>query len=223
MKHQNALPCAAILAALTLASAGAQAVTSYGDVAAPGVYFGTGNVNGDWTISTDSGVELALRAKNRQTLATIDGSSGVYYADAGLCISCSGVPKAMWSYEFSANSGALSGLSYRLGIDHDPSAGVDYAFVDPQTYWADNAVAPAPFIGFQNSQNVRFADTPGGIFDVNMNGLYSVTLEAWNGATLVNSTTMNVQVGVVPEPQTYALMLSGLGLVAWVARRRTRK
>lgn len=224
MNLQRTLPLAAAVTTLLLAPLGAQAIASYGDIATPGVYFGTGNVNGNWTVSTDSGVELALRAKNRETLLTLDGSSGTYMADLGLCMSCSGVPKAMWSYEFSVNSGALSGLSYRLGIDHDPSAATNYAFVDPQTYWADNAIAPSPFNGFQNSQNVRFGDTPGGIFDVNMPGLYSVTFEAYNGATLVNSVTMDVQVGPVPEPETYALMLAGLaGVVAIVRRRRVQR
>jgi len=220
MKLQRTMPIAAAAATLLLASMSAQAVMSYGDVATPGVYFGTGNVNGNWTISTDSGVELALRAKNRETLLTLDGSSGTYWADLGLCASCSGVPKAMWSYEFSANSGAVSGLTYRLGIDHDPSAATLYAFVDPTTYWSDNAIASGGFIGFQNSQNVRFGDTPGGIFNVNQAGLYSVTLEAWNGASMVNSVTMQVQVGPVPEPETYALMLAGLGALAFLARRR---
>lgn len=32
-----------------------------------------------------------------------------------------------------------------------------------------------------------------------------------------------VTVTVIPEPQTYALMLAGLGLLAWVARRRDRR
>lgn len=221
MTLKSTLPLAAALTTLLLAPLSAQAITSYGDIATPGVHFGTGNVNGNWTINTDSGVELALRAKNRQTLATLDGSSGTYFADLGLCATCTGAPKAMWSYEFSVNSGALSGLTYRLGIDHDPSAAVSYAFVDPQTYWADNAIAPSPFNGFQNSQNVRFGDTPGGIFNVTMPGLYSVTFEAYNGASLVNSVTIDVQVGAVPEPQTYALMLAGLAGVALLARRRS--
>jgi hypothetical protein len=182
---------------------------------------GTGGVtNGNFTISTDNGVELALRAKNRETFALLDGSSGTYYADLGLCATCTGVPKALWSYEFSVNSGAITGLTYRLGIDHDPSAATSYAFVNPETYWTDNALAPSPFIGFQNSQNVRFGDTPGGIFDVNQAGLYSITLEAWNGASMVNSVTIDVQVGPVPEPGTYALMLAGLMGVVAIARRR---
>ena len=225
MNFQRTLPSAAAAATLLLASLSAQAVMTYGDVATPGVYFGTGGVtNGNFTISTDNGVELALRAKNRETFALLDGSSGTYYADTGLCATCTGVPKALWSYEFSVNSGAITGLTYRLGIDHDPSAATNYAFVDPTTYWSDNAMAPSPFIGFQNSQNVRFGDTPGGIFDVNQAGLYSVTLEAWNGASMVNSVTMQVQVGPVPEPETYALMLAGLvGMGAIVRRRRAGK
>ena len=32
-----------------------------------------------------------------------------------------------------------------------------------------------------------------------------------------------IQVGAVPEPETLALMLGGLGLIGWTARRRTRK
>ena len=32
-----------------------------------------------------------------------------------------------------------------------------------------------------------------------------------------------IQVTAVPEPETYALMLAGLGLVGWVASRRRPK
>ena len=34
--------------------------------------------------------------------------------------------------------------------------------------------------------------------------------------------TANINVAVVPEPETYALMLAGLGAVGWVARRRSK-
>jgi hypothetical protein len=52
-------------------------------------------------------------------------------------------------------------------------------------------------------------------------GLYSaVTL------TFSNDTAMgfdNFSVTAVPEPETYALMLAGLGVVGFVARRRKTK
>ena len=34
------------------------------------------------------------------------------------------------------------------------------------------------------------------------------------------TTTGTLSVAAVPEPETYALMLAGLGVVGWVARRR---
>lgn len=223
MQTKNTFRLCSILAALALASVSAQA--SYGNLAQPpGVYFGSGNVNGNWTINanTSNGIELGLRVKNRQTGALLDGSTGTYFADPGTY--AGGGIKARWNYEFSVNIGPHSfsdGLTFRLGVDHDPSAGQTFSWVDPQTYWSgDNATVAN---GFQNSQNVGFGDTPGGAFDVNQNGLYTFVLEGsdTNGRTF--STSMNVQVGAVPEPGTYALMLAGLGLLGFVARRRTRK
>lgn len=37
--------------------------------------------------------------------------------------------------------------------------------------------------------------------------------------TFADSTTM-LTITAVPEPETYAMMLAGLGLVGWAARRR---
>lgn len=232
MQLKNTLRLCSILAGLALASVSAQAAPSYGDLAAPGVYFGTGNPNGDWTIDTANGIELGLRAKEYKG-ATLDGSSGTYFAAAGL-YSGPGNARATWNYEFSVNIGTHSfteGLRFELGVDHDPSAGQNFTFVDPRTWWADNAMVAN---GFQNSQNVIFqpflglcCGTPGGAFDVNQNGVYSFVLNAYDANNgLLASTSMNVQVGqvaAVPEPETYALMLAGLGLVGFIARRRSRK
>jgi hypothetical protein len=213
-----------IMASLAIAgmafatSTTALAVQSYGNLAAPGVYFGSGNANGDFTIDTSNGIELGLRAKDRETLAVLDGSTGTYYANPGLY---NGVgPKKKWNYEFSANTGgvALQNFTFMLGVDHDPTAGTAYSWVDPSTYWGDNAFAVGSN-GFQNSENPGFADTPGGVFGGTA-GLYTFDLQAWSrdGQTLLAETKMNVQ--VVPEPETYTLMLAGLASIGFVAKRR---
>ena len=51
------------------ASAGAQAALTYGDIVTPAgltagtIFMGDGNVNGNWTISTDNNIEVALVVK----------------------------------------------------------------------------------------------------------------------------------------------------------------
>lgn len=219
MQSKKSFCISSIVPALALVCGTAQAASSYGDLANPGVYFGAGNVNGNFTIGTDNGIELGLRAKNRATGALLDGSSGTYFADPGHY--AGGGSKAQWNYEFSFNLSGFSdneGLSFLLGVDHDPSAGTAYTWVDARTYFGDNATRGS---SFQNSQNVGFRSTPGGAFDVDQNGLYSFVLEvrAAND-NLLGSTSMNVQVGAVPEPETYALMLAGLGVIGFASRRR---
>ena len=196
----------------------ASAVQSYGNLAAPGVYFGAGNINGNFTIDTANGIELGLRAKDRESGATLDGSTGTYFANPGLY---NGVgPKKKWNYEFSANTGnvALQNFTFKLGVDHDPTAGTAYSWVDPSSYWPDNALAVGSN-GFQNSENPGFLTTPGGPFGGEP-GLYTFDLQAWSrdGQTMFAETTMNVQ--VVPEPETYALILVGLAAIGFAAWRR---
>lgn len=76
-------------------------------------------------------------------------------------------------------------------------------------------IAPAGFTGFENSENVGFADTPGGAFNINQPGLYGFVLEAFDASgALVDRTGMSV---LVPEPAPFALVglaLAGLGLAS---------
>jgi hypothetical protein len=58
------------------------------------------------------------------------------------------------------------------------------------------------------------------------NGIASATgtlkLFYWDSNSFDNTDFIvaDVTVGAIPEPETYALMLAGLGLVGWMARRR---
>ena len=124
----------------------AHAVASYGLLDnPPGVFFGTGNQGtGNWTIETANNVQIGLRAKDRATLATIDGSSGVYHANIGLCNPvCCGAPNAAWNYEWSVNTGTgnnLSNFVVQLRIDTDPGTGTSFVTIgNAFTNWPDNS------------------------------------------------------------------------------------
>ncbi len=102
--------------------------------------FGSGNPDGGWTTGTGGGIELGLRAKNRD-----DGSTpnvdGVYSFPTGYAV---GNPaRALWNFEFSIDTGAqsLSTYDFYLGIDTDAGAGVNYliSLVDPLSAFGGNS------------------------------------------------------------------------------------
>ena len=182
--------------ALALAAAGAAHAAptiSYGALPGAGTYYGSGNVDANWTVCQENGIILGLGFKDRATFALLDGSTGTYYVDLGTYAGGNG--KQHLSYQFSAEGAA--GTVYSLCVDHDPTAGVSATCVNPATYWNDNYhAAGSPATTLQNSENVGFADTPGGAFNPAQFGLYTFTLSAFtaNGA-LLDSVSALVQVG----------------------------
>lgn len=210
-------------AAIVVSSAAISAET-YGSInVPPGVYFGAGNPNGNFNISTGNNLELALRAKNRTPVGPvlIDGSTGVYSVPAGFCNVGCGTPKAKWNYEFSIHTldgSALTGYSFLLGVDHDATAGTNFYYVDPLSYWPDNATDG--LAGVQNSENFTFGNTPGGAINANATGLYDFILLAFNSRQeLIGQVDMTVQ---VPEPGSLALLGLGLAGLAAVGRRKLK-
>jgi hypothetical protein len=90
-------------------------------------------------------------------------------------------------------------------------------------------------IGFNSVTNINFStvtlngvglnvvngvvDTATTISELHLTGPLTLVVSGLSGANASYSGTINVT-AAVPEPETYALMLGGLGLVGFAARRR---
>ena len=112
---------------------------------------------------------------------------------------------------------------FSLNVSDTQIKAYDFVF---SSYWT-----PSPFNGFvvtnlTNSFSGGYTVDP----STTMSGLTNpnVTLMSpnsvgvnWNGLSFNEKTVVTLNaVSAVPEPETYALMLAGLGLVGTIARRR---
>lgn len=200
-------------------------------LAAPGVYFGSGNVNSGFTVldttNTDgSTLELALEAVTR-FVGPITPTTNDYTAAA------SSGPRASWDFVFSVNTGTdpLSAYTYSLVVEND-NTHTSYSF-NP-TLLPDNAqvgsfaCSACAFNsannGFQNSENLGFSFLAGPLgFSASAPDTYTITLSAdpVNGINTDPSVSINVN-AETPEPATWALMGGGLLVLGFAAFRRKR-
>ncbi len=215
---------------------------------ADGVYHGGGILNDpNWTINTVNNIEVALRAKNRDTFDG-DGSSGVYQFSYGLCNpGCSGATKAKWNYEFSVNTRAdgtgtsdLSNKFVAIRVDTNAGAGTSFtSWLDVTSNWGDNAYwdgagpderrigagpALAGEFGLQQSVNPLFSNSgfqPG--FNPYSPGLYEIEFAVFdadpNGTSQFNMLAGTAITVSVPEPGSMALVGIGLAVAGFMRRR----
>jgi hypothetical protein len=201
--------------------------------------YGSGNANGDFTSATQNNIKLGLRAHERYSIPGNvptntfgNNADGTYEQNAG---SFGG--QARWNFDWSINinsdgSGAplaLSSFTYRLGLDSDPGAGMNFGIFDPVNIaqgdhaFGDNSTAngdgveaasAAQYAAFitptgndevynlvQNSWNYAFflPLVPG--FDPTVDGVYSIFLEAISGTVVQARTQIDVIVsGAVVTP-----------------------
>jgi hypothetical protein len=158
------------LAMILVLAATANAAIQFDQDVTGGVIFGSGNFNGGFTVDRDSipGLELGLRAHTRfpspdSTAAGImSQGDGVYgnFAALGFFTNGSlGGPRAGWNFDFSINSnyngtgGNISGFTFLLNIDFDPSTGANFLTINPLTALSDNAYGTNLA---QNSEQLNF-------------------------------------------------------------------
>ena len=111
-----------------------------------------------------------------------------------------------------------AGHTYHLSYWFSPRGGVALASNDINVYWNGSLLTNNTGSGIGQSGNVwqKFE------FDVTGTGEWDTLKFAAGGtAQTYGGSLDNVSlVAAVPEPETYALMLAGLGVVGFVARRR---
>jgi hypothetical protein len=198
-------------------------VVDNADLAPPGVYFGTGNGASpqEFTVNTQSGIEIGLRAKitnvpGQPVNTQIVPIGNTYYIPLG----------SGFSFDYSVNpsvtnnqvslTGSTASLTI-LNLGTNATFSFDPSPSNPNPLLGDATSSLAPG-GYQNSEKIIFF--PVG-FDPTLNDLFEITLTLSNvdGVGQV-SDEIFVQVGV-PETSTWAMMLLGFcGLGAFAYRRR---
>ena len=142
----------------------------------------------------------------------------------------------------------LDELTYLLSIDHDPSSATnfysydvingtvaDHAFGFNSTGNGDGVTAGNPadpllyssyidtYNVAQQSWNYGFTGDTGFPLDPQTQGLYTIGLSAFDGQTLLASTSIDIRYGEVPPvplPATLPLLAAALGGAGFLARRR---
>jgi hypothetical protein len=215
----------AVAAACALALAGpAGAAVMFDQNVTNAVIYGSGNANGGWTVDTQNGIELGLRAHVRYDV-TDDQPKNVFNSNGdGTYSHAAGAPasnptRARWNFDFSINSGSaqnLNMLDYVLMMDHNPTAATSFVSINLFNQYFDHSfgnngtpqgagIEAADLATYnvlrannnlaQNSWNMDFFDPTLFAFDPSADGTYSFVLQALDGNTLLAQTSIDVIVG----------------------------
>jgi hypothetical protein len=142
---------------------------------------------------------------------SVDLIQGAYNAISGVSVDLLGTPgpgKISQDFTYQANT------KYTLTFDltHNPNAG------GGALMYAEFFGTQHQFDGMQPLQTVSIDFTTGNVGGTTTLAFGSIGGDAYSGAVIDN-----VSVAAVPEPETYAMLGAGLGLLAFVSRRKAKQ
>lgn len=203
---RGALASATVASLLAIAAATPAAATVLTDanLVSPGVFYGTGNANGHFTVDINDAVELGIRGHIYQQAASAPVGN-LYAFGLGQTI----------SVDFSVHEfdGSISGFPILTIFDVANNNNQSV----PLFFLPDNATnAPGTL---QNSERLSFSFMDA-FYNSNQNNTFNVTLAyAPGGGQSVTAVLQQGSGAAVPEPATWGLMILGLGGVGATLRR----
>jgi hypothetical protein len=247
MRFKSIILAAAAVLIGTIGAADAATFFNSSLTSPPGVYFGAGNSNSNFTVDRTGNVELGLSAIERFVGPIVP--TGSTYNVSTSATAEPGKTGSDWGFVFSVNINAdgtdtkhnLSNITAILGLQ-DIANGTTGSFnigliPDNTLYGASGTCYPsilcstASNYAFQNSETLSFASIAGALsdpgFNYAMDNTYIFTLSLYNNlssGSLISSDQITVVAGrgaQVPEPLTISLFAAGL--VGAGALRRRKK
>jgi hypothetical protein len=135
--------------------------------------------------------------------------------------------------DFTANAGDLLTVTFNWAFLSTDTVNPDFGFValnDSVFKFVDttSSVLNGVFLGtFADSSNVNWSWYQSTYtYQANSSGTVSLALGVVDVGDVLNTSELridNVVVSAVPEPETYAMLLAGLGLLGGYARRRNKQ
>lgn len=167
-----------------------------------------------WTVNSTATAALwGGIAGSTIGLASSSGTiSTATYSDLTTYQGYSGAYRDMFQVDFGVNITLAAGQSYDFFLD-----GTGGSYTIPFVHASNAALSGSPQDGADNS--MLWGEVVSGNFNQTSVQPWTSLNNGWDKASDVNVQAFG-SIGAVPEPETYAMLLAGLGLVGVVARRR---